>query len=117
MKHSELKNLIIGSLDNESDNNSVVRTLENEGISYDFRDGFTESVLQKIMADTDIKARETDFLRSMRVAFNRIAITGVAAIILLLISIFIAEGSLTLNSFLGIGDTFDEGIISMLTGY
>jgi hypothetical protein len=45
-----------------------------------------------------------------------VALTGVAAIVILLISIFFVEGSISLNSLLGIGDTYDESIICLLTG-
>jgi len=116
MKPSELKKLIIGSLDEDADPQLSAKRLEDEGISYDFSKEFSDNVLGKIMSGTDAVTREIEFARSMRLAFNRVALTGVAAIVLLLLSLFLAEGSLSFNSFLGIGDTYDEGIISMLTG-
>jgi len=60
--------------------------------------------------------KEVEFLKSMTFAFNRIAITGVAAIILLLLSIFLMEGSISFNSFLGLSNSYDESIVFMLTG-
>jgi hypothetical protein len=60
--------------------------------------------------------REVEFGKYLNFAFYRIALTGVAAIVVLLISIFIMEGSLSLNTFLGLSDNYDESIVSMLTG-
>ncbi|MCU0461773.1 MAG: hypothetical protein MUF36_07150 [Bacteroidales bacterium] len=116
MKPSELKKFIIGSLDENTDPQLSAKRLVEEGVLFDFSKGFSDKVLNKIMSGTDAVTREIEFTRSMRFAFNRVALTGVAAIVLLLLSIFLAEGSLSFNSFLGIGDTYDEGIISMLTG-
>jgi hypothetical protein len=52
----------------------------------------------------------------MNLAFYRVAITGIAAIVVLLISIFIMEGSFSFNSFLGLKDNYSESIICLLTG-
>jgi hypothetical protein len=52
----------------------------------------------------------------MNYVFYRIALTGVAAIVILLISIYLMEGSVSINSFLGLGDTYDESIVCLLTG-
>ena len=59
---------------------------------------------------------EVEFVKYMNFAFYRIALTGVAAIVILLISIFFMEGSLSLNSFLGISNNYDESIVCLLTG-
>jgi hypothetical protein len=52
----------------------------------------------------------------MSSVFYRIALTGVAAIAILLISIFLMEGSLSFNSFLGLSDNYSESIVCLLTG-
>lgn len=116
MKPSELKDLIIGSLEENADNSLVADRLESEGITYDFRRGFTGKIVDRVFSIPSVLATENEFLRSMRFVFNRVALTGVAAILILLISIFLAEGSFSLNSFLGIGDTYDESIVCILTG-
>jgi hypothetical protein len=116
MKPSELKSLIIRSLDEKDDPQVAARKLEEEGISFDFSNGFNSKVIDRIFSAPEAVVREIEFVRSMRFIFNRVAVTGVAAIILLLVSIFLAEGSLSLNSFLGIGNGYDEGIIYLLTG-
>jgi hypothetical protein len=116
MKPSELKSLIIGSLDEKTDPRAAARKLEEEGISFDFSDGFNNRVIDRIFSAPEAVVREIEFVRSMRFVFNRVALTGVAAIILLLVSLFLAEGSLSFNSFLGIGNSYDEGIVYLLTG-
>ena len=116
MKPSELKSLIIGSLDETADPQTISEKLEEEGISYDFSMGFSEKVIDKIFSTPETVIREIEFVKSMRFIFNRVALTGVAAIILLLVSIFLAEGSLSFNSFLGIGNSYDESIVYLLTG-
>ncbi|MCX6334365.1 MAG: hypothetical protein NT092_08680 [Bacteroidia bacterium] len=116
MKPSELKSLIIGSLDEKADPQITARKLEEEGVSFDFSKGFSDKVIDRISSASDTISTEIEFAKSMRFAFNRIAITGVAAIVFLLISIFLADGSLSLNSFLGIENTFDEDIVCLLTG-
>ena len=60
--------------------------------------------------------REPEFIRNMSYVFRNIAISGAAAIILLLISIFFMEGTISINSFLGLKDGYDESIVCLLTG-
>lgn len=116
MKPEELKKLMIGALDDNSDPQAASRKLEDEGLSFDFSNAFSDKLIERIFSTSATVVREMEYVRSMRFIFNRVALTGVAAIILLLISIFLAEGSLSLNSFLGISDTYDGSIVSMLTG-
>jgi hypothetical protein len=116
MKASEIKKLINSSLDADTDTSELFGKLEEAGVFYDFKDGFREKVLNKVYSASVTVNREVEFLKSMTFAFNRIAITGVAAIILLLLSIFMMEGSISFNSFLGLSDSYDESIVFMLTG-
>lgn len=116
MKPSELKSLIIGSLDENADPEIASGKLEEEGISFDFSKGFGTRVVDTIFSAPEAVVREIEFVKSMRFIFNRVALTGVAAIILLLVSLFLTEGSLTLNSFLGLGNSYDEGLVYLLTG-
>jgi hypothetical protein len=116
MKASEIKNMLISSLDKDSDPSFVSRKLEDEGVTYDFNKGFGDKVLGRIFSTGITVTREIEFVKSMNFAFYRIALTGVAAIVLLLISIFLMEGSLSFNSFLGLSDSYDESIVCLLTG-
>jgi hypothetical protein len=116
MNSSEVKKLLISSLNTDADTAEISARLEKGGISYDFSKDFTDKVLDRIFETKEKVIREVDFVRSLNFAFNRIALTGVAAIVLLLISIFLMEGSLSFNSFLGLSDSYDETIVSLLTG-
>ncbi|MBK7132884.1 MAG: hypothetical protein IPH69_08740 [Bacteroidales bacterium] len=116
MNSSEIKKLLISSISTDADPSEVSARLEKEGISYDFSKDFTDKVLDRIFETKVVVTREIDFVRSLNFAFYRIALTGVAAIVVLLISIFLMEGSLSFNSFLGLSDSYDETIVSLLTG-
>jgi hypothetical protein len=116
MTPEEIKKLIAGSLDANSDPLQAAEQLDDENLSFDFREGFTDKVVDKIFS-AGLKAdRETEFVRNLNFVFYRIAVTGIAAIVILLVSIFIAEGTLSLNSFLGLRDVSDESIVCLLTG-
>jgi hypothetical protein len=92
------------------------RKLEEAGVTYSFSKEFRDKVLNRIYNTGITINREIEFVRSMNFAFYRIALTGIAAIIILLISIFLMEGSLSFNSFIGLNDSFDESIVCLLTG-
>jgi hypothetical protein len=116
MNSFEIKKLLNSSLNYDADPSEVAGKLEREGISYDFSKDFDDKVLGRIFSEGLPVVRETEFVKSMNFAFYRIAITGVAAIVVLLISIFLMEDSLSFNSFLGLNNNYDESIICLLTG-
>ena len=116
MKTPQLKKLIIESLNADTDSEGIARKLEEEGISYNFSKGFSDKVIDKLFSASLKVNREVEFIKSMNYVFYRIALTGVAAIVILLISIFLMEGSVSFNSFLGLSDTYDESIVCLLTG-
>jgi hypothetical protein len=117
MKSSELKRLIDQSLDPDTDTGKIATVLENNGISYDFGSGFTERVLNRLSSrKIPFVTREMEFRRNLNKVFYRIALTGIAAIIILILSIYISQDSFSFNSLLGIGDTYDETIVCLLTG-
>jgi hypothetical protein len=116
MKPSDIKNLFISSLDPDADSGEASIKLEEEGISYDFNQGFGDKILDKLFSAGIKVTREVEFIKSMNLIFYRIALTGVAAIVVLLISIFLMQGSLSFNSFLGLNDSYDESIVCLLTG-
>lgn len=116
MNQSEIKNLIISSLDKDADPREAAKRLEEVGVTFSFSRGFGDKVLEKISGPVLKISREVEFVRYMNIAFYRVALTGVAAIIVLLISIFLMEGSLSFNSFLGLGNNYDESIVCLLTG-
>jgi hypothetical protein len=116
MNTTEIKKLMINSLNPDVDANEVSRKLEAEGITYDFSHNFKDSVVNRLFSAGLTVTREVEFVKYMNSAFYRIALTGVAAIVVLLISIFMMEGSLSFNSFLGLSDSYDESIVCLLTG-
>ncbi len=116
MKVSDFKELLIKSLDKESDSEEACRKIEEAGVTFNFRSGFRDRVLDKIYLTGNTVVREVEFVRNLNHVFYRIALTGAAAIVLLLLSIFLMQGSISFNSFLGLGDNFDESIICLLTG-
>ncbi|HZL76486.1 MAG TPA: hypothetical protein VFB97_02180 [Bacteroidales bacterium] len=116
MKTEEVKKLMIRSLETDASPREIADQLENEGVSYDFSNGFGDKVIRRIFSASLSVNREMEFARNMNYVFNRIALTGIAAIVILLISIFVMEGSFSLNSILGLGNSYDESIICMLTG-
>jgi len=116
MNPTEIKKLIIGSISNNSDSGNIAGKLEEEGVSFDFSGKFSDKVLSRIFSAQMTVKRESDFSRRLNTVFYRIALTGVAAIVLLLISIFMMEGSVSFNSLIGLGSTYDESILCLLTG-
>ena len=116
MKATDLKKVIMESLTPDEDTEAFRDRLGEAGVSFAFDDGFKDRVLNRLARGGVVISREVDFLRSLNIAFYRIALTGVAAIVILMISIFIMEGSFSFNSFLGLSDNFDEGIVCLLTG-
>jgi hypothetical protein len=116
MDTSEIKKLIIGSLEKDAVTSDIPELLEKSGVSYDFSSNFGDKVIDKLFSAGITVNREMEYLRSLNIVFYRIALTGVAAIIVLMISIFLMEGSLSFNSFLGLSNNYDETIVSLLTG-
>jgi hypothetical protein len=116
MKPANLKELIINSLSSDISTEDIARKLEDAGVTYSFSKGFRDKVLDRIFSAAVSVNREIEFIRSMNIIFYRIAITGVAAIVLLLISIFLMEGSLSFNSFVGLSNSHDESLVFLLTG-
>lgn len=116
MRGAEIKKLIIDSMAGDSLVEETFRKLEEEGVSYTFDNSFRDKVIYRIFTAGVNANREIEFVRSLNFAFYRIALTGVAAIVILLISIFLLEGSLSFNSFLGLSNNYDESIVCLLTG-
>jgi hypothetical protein len=117
MKSADLKKLIIRSLDLESDPVEISGEIESAGVNFKFRDGFSEKVLDRVYSTGTNIVRKIEFVRNLNYTFYRIALTGAAAIVVLLISLFIMEGSFSLDSLLGLGGNYDETILCLITGY
>jgi hypothetical protein len=116
MKPQEVKDLIVNSLSSEANSDDIQKKLEDAGVSYSFSDGFRDRVIDRLFAPGVVINREIEFQRSWNRAFYRIALTGVAAIVILLISIYISEGTFSLDSLLGLSNSSEESIATLLTG-
>jgi hypothetical protein len=116
MNRSEIKKIMIDSLMPDADQKQASVRLEEAGVTYDFKEDFNNKVLDKLFATGIKMTREVEFVKSMNLVFYRVALTGAAAIVIMLISIFLMEGSLSLNSLLGVTDSYDESIVCLLTG-
>jgi hypothetical protein len=116
MNTSEIKKLIISSLNADADTVEISGKLEEVGVSYNFSNNFRDKVLNKLFSAGLAVNREVEFVKYMNFAFYRVALTGLAAIVVLLISIFLIQGSISLNSLLGLSDNYDESIVCLLTG-
>ena len=116
MKVSELKELIISSLSQDVPAGEASKKLEEAGLDYSFSPDFRDKVLDRLFTAGVVVNREIEFVRSWNLAFYRIALTGVAAIVVLLISIYVMEGSFSFNSLIGLSDNYDESIVCLLTG-
>ncbi|MDR2887069.1 MAG: hypothetical protein LBV26_03550 [Bacteroidales bacterium] len=113
MNNVKLKNLIVNSLGKDNDDGKITSELLAE-IDYDFDKGFEENVLAKIFNTGKVIRYEFD--RRLKFAFRSVSIATAAAVILLMISIFLQEGNLSIDSLLGVGDGYSESMVSLLTG-
>ena len=117
MKSKDLKLLILKSLELESDPKEISREINEAGAEYNFREGFSDKVLDRIFSSGSAIVKKVEFVIDLNFVFYRLALTGAAAVVILLISLFIMEGSFNLNSVLGLGNSYDETITCLLTGY
>jgi len=116
MKTEELKNLILKSLEGEEPDPLIQKQLKEAGVDFSFSSDFSNKVFEKTFYAGKVLNRETDFLRSFSSAFYRIAITGIAVIILLVISIYISQGFISFDSFFGLNNAEEESIVCIMTG-
>lgn len=116
MEDSKINMLILRSLEPDSDTREIAGELEDLGITYDFSEDFEYRIGEKILLSARGITRELEFTSSLFYIFKRIAVTGIAAIVLLLLSIYMMEGTFSLNSFLGLGNINDESLVYLLTG-
>ncbi len=82
--------------------------------NYSFSDGFRNRVMQAVSDEKKGKVISIDFTRTFTSMFNRIAVAGVAAIVLLVISLYISHGSLNVNTFTGVDPISQDNLVSVL---
>ena len=70
--------------------------------------------MTKVYEEKEPLILRPEFNRSLFTVFKRVALTGVAAIIILFLSIYLTDGSFTFNSLTG-GDPYsDDNLVSYL---
>ena len=79
-----------------------------------FKHGCTDRVMNRLTKSKNGKSIEFNFARDLNRIFMRVAITGVAAIILLLLSIYLTTGSVSLDSLSGAEYYSEDNVISYL---
>ena len=116
MKISDIKELFNRSLDPSSSTEDIPVRLEEQGAEFDFNPDFNTRLAGKIFGPGRSVTMEIERVQAFYYVFKRIALTGVAAILILLLSIFLSQGFISLDSFLGLNDTAEESMVYLLTG-
>jgi hypothetical protein len=79
---------------------------------YSFGSGFKEKLMERVQLEKEPVILRPDFNRALHKGFKKIWLTGVAAIVLLLLSVYLTEGSF--DVFTGNDLTSDENLISYI---
>lgn len=109
---SQLVNLLNEESTSGKQDDALISSLRN---SYRFSPGFSGRVMRSLSLNTQDNFF-VDLTLKMNSIFMKIAVTGVAAIILLSVSVFLSGGTLSLDSLLGLGNTSVESMICLLSG-
>ena len=81
---------------------------------YSFSDNFKAKVMDRIAEESEPLILQPEFNRSLFTVFKRVALTGVAAILILFLSIYLSNDSFTLETLTG-GDSYsDDNLVSYL---
>ncbi len=96
------------ALRKEKNELEAVRTVMSD-YSPSFGDGFSKTVLDRIEAMTDDS--------NLYQLFKRFALGGVAAILVLLISVYFTDGNLSTDSLLGLSDLSTDNILLALSSF
>jgi len=81
--------------------------------SFRFHEGFAGRVMNRIKEEGG-HVIEMDVSSQMINLFRKIAMAGVAAIVILLLSIYLTSGTLNKNSVLGVDSFSDDNLVSYL---
>jgi len=110
-----LENALSESEELRSEKEKLVRMRELIGSGdYQFKHGFSDRVMNRLNKSKNSLGIEFNFARDLNRVFTRVAITGIAAIILLLFSIFLTTGSVSFDSLSGAESYSEDNVISYL---
>ncbi len=115
MKPEKLKDLLLRSLTSDlgSDERKV---LEKELLTdHRFSEGFRDRVMKDIASGKILVNGKREMLRLFDSIFMRVAIPGAAAVIILILSLLLNQGSLSYDTLLGIDNEVDDVLISLLS--
>lgn len=82
--------------------------------SHKFSDGFHSRVMQAVSEEKKGRVLSVNFGRNLTSMFNRVAVAGVAVIILLVISLYLSHGSLDVNTITGVEPVSQDNLVSVL---
>ncbi|HUS87558.1 MAG TPA: hypothetical protein VMW76_09980 [Bacteroidales bacterium] len=114
MKPEKLKELVLSALTEElgdKDRNVIVKEVLPD---YNFSPDFRTVLMSRISKAGKSLIAGREFIRTFDFIFTRIAISGIAAILILAISLLLNEGSLSYDTLLGIDSQVDDSLISLL---
>ncbi|HDZ40551.1 MAG TPA: hypothetical protein ENH59_02565 [Bacteroidetes bacterium] len=114
MEPEKIKDLFLRSLSSDIDGNER-EVLERELFTdHRFSEGFGEKLMKKITSAKVLINGKHDLARSFDSIFMRVAIPAAAAVVILVISILLSQGSLSYDTLLGIDNEVDGVLISLL---
>lgn len=114
MKPEKIKDLFLRSLSSDIDGDER-EILERELFTdHRFSEGFSEKIMKKIARGKVLLNGKRELLRSFDSIFMRVAIPAAAAVVILIISILLSQGSLSYDTLLGIDNEVDGMLISLL---
>ena len=114
MKKEELKDLLLKSLSEEVSDNERAMLEKHALPDYKFSPSFSDRVMSSIASGGLVLPGGRDLFAGWSNTFLRVALTGAAAIIVLAVSLFLTQGSLSYDTLLGLDTTVDEGLVSLL---
>jgi len=114
MKREELKELLLQSITEEIAESDRQILKEKAIPEYEFSSSFSENVVNRIAGVKIGSLMRPEMFARWNNAFLRIALTGVIVIIILAVSIFLSQGSLSYDTLLGLDSSLDEGLVSLL---
>ena len=115
MKPSKIKELMISSLDENSNVAEIAESFEREGLSFDFSEDFENKVFDELFGKSiNVENDNSIFSKSFLGLCNKVSMIGAAVIIIFILSIFFTQGEISLNSLVGLGNVYDEGMIYLL---
>ena len=115
MKPVKIKDLFFRSLSSDLDRDDR-EIFEKELLpEHRFTDGFRDRVMNSIVSGRIYINGKRELIKSIDSIFLKIAIPGAAAIVLLMLSLLLSEGSLSYDTLLGIDNEVDGVLVSLLS--